>query len=164
MNQVFTAPPHAHLLLRKAEVYSLLDQICQALELTGAQLEAARTSYEAVAHGRKIWGPSFPRMTRVGLRARQLTASLKARVRGWLIQEKTVPVRRDEERHNRCGLLPVQSGGNGSGDGLRRAVDTLIEMVLMHANGAHDEFTLAATAQNLRKMAKLIPMQILKPA
>ena len=31
-------------------------------------------------------------------------------------------------------------------------------------NGAHDEFTLAATAQNLRKMAKLIPMQILKPA
>jgi len=27
-------------------------------------------------------------------------------------------------------------------------------------NGAHDEFILAATAQNLRKMAKLIPMQI----
>ena len=25
-------------------------------------------------------------------------------------------------------------------------------------NGARDEFTLAATAQNLRKMAKLIPM------
>ncbi|MCG2641211.1 nucleotidyltransferase domain-containing protein [Bradyrhizobium guangdongense] len=35
--------------MRKAEVYSLLDQICQALELTAAQLEAARTSYEAVA-------------------------------------------------------------------------------------------------------------------
>jgi hypothetical protein len=31
-------------------------------------------------------------------------------------------------------------------------------------NGAHDEFILAATAQNLRKMAKLIPMQISKPA
>src|SRR4030095_7245970 len=31
-------------------------------------------------------------------------------------------------------------------------------------NGARDEFTLAATAQNLRKMAKLIPMQTLKPA
>jgi transposase len=31
-------------------------------------------------------------------------------------------------------------------------------------NGARDEFTLAATAQNLRKMAKLIPMQSLKPA
>jgi uncharacterized protein with von Willebrand factor type A (vWA) domain len=31
-------------------------------------------------------------------------------------------------------------------------------------NGARDEFTLAATAQNLRKMAKLIPMQPLKPA
>jgi hypothetical protein len=29
---------------------------------------------------------------------------------------------------------------------------------------ARDEFTLAATAQNLRKMAKLIPMQSLKPA
>ncbi|MGY3610730.1 MULTISPECIES: transposase [unclassified Bradyrhizobium] len=31
-------------------------------------------------------------------------------------------------------------------------------------NGAHDEFILAATAQNLRKMARLIPMQIPKPA
>src|SRR5262252_780349 len=31
-------------------------------------------------------------------------------------------------------------------------------------NGARDEFTLAATAQNLRKMAKLIPMQTVKPA
>ena len=49
MNQMFTAPPQTHLLLRKAEVYSLLDQICQALELTAAQLEAVRTSYEAVA-------------------------------------------------------------------------------------------------------------------
>ena len=31
-------------------------------------------------------------------------------------------------------------------------------------NGAHDEFLLAATAQNLRKMAKLIPVQKLNPA
>ncbi|HEY0848284.1 MAG TPA: IS1182 family transposase [Bradyrhizobium sp.] len=31
-------------------------------------------------------------------------------------------------------------------------------------NGARDEFTLAATAQNLRKMAKLIPMPALTPA
>jgi len=31
-------------------------------------------------------------------------------------------------------------------------------------NGARDEFILAATAQNLRKMATLIPMNILKPA
>ena len=31
-------------------------------------------------------------------------------------------------------------------------------------NGARDECTLAATAQNLRKLAKLIPMQTLKPA
>ena len=31
-------------------------------------------------------------------------------------------------------------------------------------NGAHDEFILAATVQNLRKMAKLIPMQMPKPA
>jgi Transposase DDE domain len=31
-------------------------------------------------------------------------------------------------------------------------------------NGAHDEFLLAATAQNLRKMAKLIPVPNLKPA
>ena len=31
-------------------------------------------------------------------------------------------------------------------------------------NGARDEFTLAATAQNLRKMAKLIPMPSLTPA
>ena len=31
-------------------------------------------------------------------------------------------------------------------------------------NGARDEFILAATAQNLRKMAKLIPMPTLNPA
>ncbi len=31
-------------------------------------------------------------------------------------------------------------------------------------NGARDEFTLAATAQNLRKMAKLIPMPTLRPS
>lgn len=31
-------------------------------------------------------------------------------------------------------------------------------------NGAHDEFLLAATAQNLRKLAKMIPVQNLKPA
>lgn len=49
MNKVFKAPPATHVLLRKAEVYSFLDHICQALELTAAQLDAARTSYEAVA-------------------------------------------------------------------------------------------------------------------
>ena len=31
-------------------------------------------------------------------------------------------------------------------------------------NGALDEFLLAATAQNIRKMAKLIPMPTLRPA
>jgi hypothetical protein len=31
-------------------------------------------------------------------------------------------------------------------------------------SGARDEFLLAATAQNLRKLAKLIPMPNLKPA
>jgi hypothetical protein len=35
---------------------------------------------------------------------------------------------------------------------------------LQGPNGAHDEFIRAATAQNLRKMAKLIPMEILRPA
>ena len=30
--------------------------------------------------------------------------------------------------------------------------------------GAHDEFLLAATAQNLRKLAKMVPMPTLKPA
>lgn len=49
MNQMFAAPPQAHVLLSKAEIYSLLDQICRVLELTAAQLEAARTSYETVA-------------------------------------------------------------------------------------------------------------------
>jgi len=31
-------------------------------------------------------------------------------------------------------------------------------------NGARDEFILAATAQNLRKLAKLVPFPALKPA
>jgi hypothetical protein len=33
---------------------------------------------------------------------------------------------------------------------------------LRGANGARDEFILAATAQNLRKMAKLVPMPTLR--
>lgn len=49
MNRVLAAPPPPHVLLRKAEIYSVLDHICQALELSRAQLDAARTSYEAVA-------------------------------------------------------------------------------------------------------------------
>ena len=35
---------------------------------------------------------------------------------------------------------------------------------LRGANGAHYEFLFAATAQNLRKLAKLIPMPKPKPA
>src|SRR5258706_1980909 len=59
MNQVLAVPPQAHVLLRKAEIiYSLLDQICQALELSDAQLDAARTSYEAVADW--LSGPDNP--------------------------------------------------------------------------------------------------------
>jgi hypothetical protein len=36
---------------------------------------------------------------------------------------------------------------------------TLDRLRLRGPNGAHDEFLLAATAQNLRKMAKLIPKE-----
>ena len=39
-----------------------------------------------------------------------------------------------------------------------------LELRLRGPNGARDEFILAATAQNLRKMAKLIPMPTLRPA
>jgi hypothetical protein len=46
MSQVLA---ESHELFRKAEIYSVLDQICQALELTADQLEAARQSYEGVA-------------------------------------------------------------------------------------------------------------------
>lgn len=49
MNQVLRASPQPHVLMRKAEIYSVLDEICQALELTNTQLEAVQTSYEAVA-------------------------------------------------------------------------------------------------------------------
>ena len=46
MNQLVSAP---QALLRKAELFSILDEICQTLELSDEQLEAACTSYEAVA-------------------------------------------------------------------------------------------------------------------
>lgn len=49
MNQMRAVPPQAHVLMRDTGIYSILDLICQALELSDAQLEAARTSYEAVA-------------------------------------------------------------------------------------------------------------------
>ena len=40
----------------------------------------------------------------------------------------------------------------------------LDRLKLRGPNGARDEFLLAATAQNLRKLAKLIPMLIPHPA
>lgn len=45
------APQHSDgpAILRKSAVYSILDEICRDLELSEAQLEAAKTSYEAVA-------------------------------------------------------------------------------------------------------------------
>jgi hypothetical protein len=46
---------------------------------------------------------------------------------------------------------------------LKRIVK-LDRLRLRGPNGARDEFILAATAQNLRKMAKLIPMPALTPA
>ena len=39
-----------------------------------------------------------------------------------------------------------------------------LDLRLRGPNGAHDEFLLAATAQNLRKLAKLIPMPQPNPA
>jgi len=38
-----------YVLRRKGEAYTILDEICQELELSEAQYEAAKTSYEAVA-------------------------------------------------------------------------------------------------------------------
>jgi hypothetical protein len=58
--------------------------------------------------------------------------------------------------------------------GLRKKVEMLFahlkrilrldRLRLRGPNGAHDEFLLAATAQNLRKLAKLIPMPSPHPA
>lgn len=39
----------AHILARKAEAYTILDEICRTLELSATQLEAAETAYNAVA-------------------------------------------------------------------------------------------------------------------
>lgn len=49
MTRPFTEPLRPPDFSHKAEIYSLLDEICQTLELTASQLDAARTSYEAVA-------------------------------------------------------------------------------------------------------------------
>src|SRR3569833_874130 len=46
---MFTAPPQTHLLLCFVVVFLFFVQICQALELSAAQLEAVWTSYESVA-------------------------------------------------------------------------------------------------------------------
>ena len=44
------------------------------------------------------------------------------------------------------------------------SASSLDRLRLRGPNGARDEFLLAATAQNLRKLAKLIPMPLPKPA
>lgn len=49
MNILSTQPADGPSTLRKSAVYSILDDICRDLELSEVQLEAAKTSYEAVA-------------------------------------------------------------------------------------------------------------------
>lgn len=49
MNLLAPQPSDGPAILRKSAVYSILDDICRDLELSEAQLEAAKTSYEAVA-------------------------------------------------------------------------------------------------------------------
>jgi hypothetical protein len=47
---------------------------------------------------------------------------------------------------------------------LLKRILKLDRLRLRGPTGAYDEFLLAATAQNLRKLAKLIPLPSLKPA
>ena len=64
-------------------------------------------------------------------------------------------------------------GRGASRDRLRKKVEMLFahlkrilkldRLRLRGPNGAHDEFLLAATAQNLRKLAKLMPVPNLQP-
>ena len=50
MNYMLTTErPQDPVLLRKAEIWSILEEICAALDLTETQYEAAMKSYEAVA-------------------------------------------------------------------------------------------------------------------
>lgn len=47
--QSVRVPTADHVLRRKSVTYSVLDEICQDLELTATQFDSAKTSYEAVA-------------------------------------------------------------------------------------------------------------------
>ncbi len=50
MNQLFSPPPFTETAIqRRAQVFTILEEICQKLEWTQAQIEKARTGYEAVA-------------------------------------------------------------------------------------------------------------------
>jgi len=49
MNQVFSHPLNDTAIQRRAQVFTILEEICQELEWTQTQFEKARTSYEAVA-------------------------------------------------------------------------------------------------------------------
>lgn len=49
MNQIFSHPLTDTAIRRRAQVFTILEEICQELEWTQTQFEKARTSYEAVA-------------------------------------------------------------------------------------------------------------------
>ena len=49
MNQIFSHPLTDTAIQRRAQVFTILEEICQELEWTQTQFEKARTSYEAVA-------------------------------------------------------------------------------------------------------------------
>ena len=74
----------------------------------------------------------------------------------------------DLRRRSRHGAPDREIVGGGTSRRLRKKIEMLFahlkrilkldRLRLRGPNGARDEFILAATAQNLRKMAKLIPM------
>jgi hypothetical protein len=81
MSQVFTrTPPSDHTLKRKSEAYSFLEEICQDLELTEAQNDSAKTSYESV--GGWISKSSNPILKRISIYVHGSTA-LGTTVRPW---------------------------------------------------------------------------------
>jgi hypothetical protein len=80
----------------------------------------------------------------------------------------------DLRGRSRHGAPIARSWEGGTSRRLRKKIEMLFahlkrilkldRLRLRGPNGARDEFTLAATAQNLRKMAKLIPMPTSRPA
>jgi hypothetical protein len=125
-----------------------------------AQHDAAQAYIRSQAHAGPVTSVTILLLGRALLGGAESFIVLGRSIGGWRLQGRRTRAPHDRTRDGTFRSVPGQAPGLAC-VGARLKLDRLR---LRGPSGARDEFLLAATAQNLRKLAKLIPIPSPKPA